>query len=269
MLTKVRRGIVDHADSTGAGARYGAGDVQWVTAGKGVRHSEMFPLFEGDNTLDMYQFWLNLSAEDKKASPEFVMMWNEDVPVVKSGKPGHEAKVTVVAGTFGNAVALSPPKASWAAKQENDMAVWFVELDPKATLNLPPTNRPETKRQLYIHGEGANLEVIAGSESKRISEPSIFIPDEPTQPLRLVNGPSACRVMVLQAVEISEPVAIRGPFVMNTEQENLDGFAEYRKTKFGKWPWPSEEPNYGPDHPRFAQMSDGVKVYPPGGRKAE
>lgn len=263
VLTPVRRGIVDHSDSTGAGARYGAGDVQWVTAGKGVRHSEMFPLFKGDNTLDMYQLWLNLTAEDKKAGPEFVMMWKEQVPVIRTGSPGHEARVTVVAGAYGDANPLKPPKASWAARSVSDMVVWFVELDPGATVTLPPTNTPETKRQLYIHGEGVTLDIVSEGETERVSEPVAFVPQD-GRALEVVNGAKPARILVLQAVDIGEPVAIRGPFVMNTEQENLDGFAEYRKTKFGTWKWDTDAPTWGPDLPRFAQKADGVKVYPPG-----
>jgi redox-sensitive bicupin YhaK (pirin superfamily) len=61
-ITVVRKGIVDHADSMGAAGRYGNGDVQWMTAGKGVQHSEMFPLVHADkeNTMELFQIWLNL-----------------------------------------------------------------------------------------------------------------------------------------------------------------------------------------------------------------
>jgi redox-sensitive bicupin YhaK (pirin superfamily) len=63
-VTIVRKGLIDHSDSSGAIARYGRGDVQWLTAGKGVVHSEMFPLFnrDGPNPLELFQIWLNLPA---------------------------------------------------------------------------------------------------------------------------------------------------------------------------------------------------------------
>src|SRR5687767_10432503 len=68
-VTVVRRGFIDHADSLGAAARYGAGDVQWLTTGKGVVHSEMFPLLERDreNPLELFQIWLNLPRVTKLA----------------------------------------------------------------------------------------------------------------------------------------------------------------------------------------------------------
>ncbi|HEY6079380.1 MAG TPA: pirin family protein, partial [Polyangiaceae bacterium] len=66
-VTVVRRGLVDHSDSLGAAARYGGGDVQWLTAGKGIVHAEMFPLLEraSPNPLELFQIWLNLPARDK------------------------------------------------------------------------------------------------------------------------------------------------------------------------------------------------------------
>src|SRR3546814_12075654 len=70
-ITYVRQGLVDHADSLGAAARYGKGDVQWMTAGKGIQHAEMFPLLDqdGPNPMELFQIWLNLPAEDKMVEP--------------------------------------------------------------------------------------------------------------------------------------------------------------------------------------------------------
>src|SRR5438445_9901225 len=78
-VTVVRRGLIDHSDSLGAAARFGGGDVQWVTAGRGIVHSEMFPLLEqgADNPLELFQIWLNLPAASKMAAPYFTMYWSE------------------------------------------------------------------------------------------------------------------------------------------------------------------------------------------------
>src|SRR5438128_2647397 len=70
-VTIVRRGMIDHSDSLGAAARYGGGDVQWLTAGNGIVHSEMFPLVERQrpNPAELFQIWLNLPAADKRVPP--------------------------------------------------------------------------------------------------------------------------------------------------------------------------------------------------------
>src|SRR6188472_2961566 len=77
-VTIVRRGLVDHSDSLGAAARYGGGDVQWLTAGGGIVHAEMFPLLksEAPNPLELFQVWLNLPSTNKMVAPHFSMLWN-------------------------------------------------------------------------------------------------------------------------------------------------------------------------------------------------
>ncbi|CAK9786185.1 putative pirin-like protein [Cutaneotrichosporon oleaginosum] len=266
-VTIVRAGMIDHADSTGSGARYAAGDVQWVTAGAGVVHSEMFPLLktEGGNTLDIYQPWLNLAAEDKDADPEFVMLWDEAIPRVE--RDG--ATVQVIAGEFFGVTPPAPPKRSWASRPTSDIAAWVVEMAPGASVTLPPTNTPRTERTVYVHapapgpaGPEASDEPVAvnvGGEWVRDWHAVALAPG--SGEVVLQNSGRAARVLVLQSVPIGEPVAVRGPFVMNTEQENLDAFAVYRKTKFGGFPHPSDKPTYG-DAPRFAVYRGGRREEP-------
>ena len=81
-VTFVRRGFIDHSDSLGATARFGRGDVQWLTAGEGIVHCEMFPLLDrdGPNPCELFQIWLNLPAADKMVDPYFTMLWDEDIP---------------------------------------------------------------------------------------------------------------------------------------------------------------------------------------------
>src|SRR5690606_41746150 len=92
----VRKGLVDHADSLGATARYGEGDVQWLTTGSGVQHAEMFPLVHEDreNTLDLFQIWLKLPAKHKLAPPDFTMFWAHTIPrVTEVDAEGRRAEV--------------------------------------------------------------------------------------------------------------------------------------------------------------------------------
>src|SRR5687768_8556354 len=103
-VTVVRRGLLDHSDSVGATARYGEGDVQWLTAGKGILHAEMFPLLRPDapNPVELFQIWLNLPRADKLVEPYFAMLWADAVPkpTVRDAA-GRATEITVVAGRVG------------------------------------------------------------------------------------------------------------------------------------------------------------------------
>ena len=141
-ITVVRKGIVDHADSMGAAGRYGDGDVQWMTAGKGVQHSEMFPLIkkEQENPMELFQIWLNLPAKKKMVEPHFKMLWREAIPnYVYTDGNKKTTKVEVIAGKIGKYKAPTPPPNSWAADPKNEVAVWNIKMQAGAVFTLPKT----------------------------------------------------------------------------------------------------------------------------------
>ena len=114
-VTVTRRGFIDHADSLGAAARYGEGDVQWMTAGAGIVHAEMFPLIDRErpNPAELFQIWLNLPRVDKFVDPYFTMLWNTDIPrVVAKDDAGRATEVTVIAGSIGDVAPPSPSAAT-------------------------------------------------------------------------------------------------------------------------------------------------------------
>ena len=135
-VTIARRGWIDHSDSLGAAARFGQGDVQWMTAGKGIVHSEMFPLVdtERDNPVELFQIWLNLPRKNKMADPFFVMLWHEDTPkVTVRDERGNETVVTVIAGQFGGQQASAPPPQSWASEPSSALAIFPPAGVPRPT----------------------------------------------------------------------------------------------------------------------------------------
>lgn len=251
-ITYMRSGLCDHSDSIGASARFGTGDTQWMTAGRGVEHSEMFPLLDADNSnpLEMFQIWLNLPATDKMVDPYFTMLWKDSIPKISSDN-GHVA-VTVIAGSIGDIEAPTPPPNSWAARPDSDVAIWHLQFDAGATWTLPAVRHPEATRLIYAF-EGSWL-TIAG---ERLDSGNGAVL-EAGRDLELVAGDDGVQCMVLQGRKIAEPVAKYGPFVMNTDDEIRQAFSDYRQTGFGDWPWPTPDPDHGPTRTRFARHADGL-----------
>ena len=152
-VTVVREGMLDHSDSMGAAARYGAGDVQWLTAGGGIQHFEMFPLLRQNepNPLELFQIWLNLPRADKMVDPHFTMLWSERIPrVTLTDEAGHTTELTLIAGAHQGHGPPSPPPDSWASRPESDLAIWTLRMDPGARLELPAVAEG-TVRSLYVH----------------------------------------------------------------------------------------------------------------------
>jgi len=249
----VRRGLLDHSDSLGARARYGGGDVQWLTAGKGILHSEMFPLLDSKapNPLELFQIWLNLPKADKMVEPHFSMLWHESIPrVTARDGAGRATEVAVVAGRYGEARPPSPPPHSWGSRADADVAIWTIKMEPGATWTLPAA-APGTNRSLYyFRGTGLKL---AGQQIPHYHRAVV----QADRALTLVAGADEAELLLLQGRPIAEPVVQYGPFVMNTPDEIRQAYADYQRTRFGGWPWPSDEPVHGGEKRRFAQHTDG------------
>lgn len=253
-VTIVRQGLIDHSDSLGATARFGGGDVQWLTAGKGVVHCEMFPLVHTDqpNPLELFQIWLNLPAQRKMVEPHFTMLWSESIPHLRfQDAQGRVTEVVCVAGTLDGRQALPPPPNSWAAAPGSDLAILTLTMAPGARWTLPAAQGPGTRRQLYFF-KGSQLTI--GAQTVPVSS-AIEVRAE--QDIELVNGEQTGELLVLQGQPLNEPVAQYGPFVMNTQAEIQQTFADYQRTGFGGWPWPGPDPVHPRTQGRFARHADG------------
>lgn len=254
-VTIVRKGLVDHSDSLGAAGRFGNGDVQWMTAGKGVQHSEMFPLLNRDkeNPFELFQIWLNLPRKKKFAPPHFAMLWSESIPVhVEKDGFGKSTTITIIAGVLGDVHAPSPAPDSWAADSANDLAIWTIRMDPGAVWRLKAASNP-VNRTLYFF-KGSSIIV----EGEKIS-PNHAVLLKPDQEISLENGLEEGHFLFLQGMPIGEPVAHYGPFVMNTQAEIQQVMHEYQRTEFGGWPWPSHDHVHPRNRGRFARYADGTE----------
>lgn len=252
-VTVVLQGFVDHSDSHGAAGRYGNGDVQWMTAGSGLQHSEMFPLLNKNenNPCELFQIWLNLPKAKKFCKPHFKMLWNEDIPLYQEKDiDGKSTEVRIIAGGIGNISAPPPAPDSWAADNTNEVGIWLIKLERGAKWNLPPASFG-VKRAIYFY-KGTELK-IAGINIPAYHSVELL----PDQKVIIENGKDDSFILILQGRLIDEPVVQHGPFVMNSMEEIQQAFSDYRRTQFGGWPWERFDNVHHADSGRFAKYSDG------------
>ncbi len=259
-VTIVRSGFIDHSDSMGATARFGNGDTQWMTAGAGIVHSEMFPLVRRDagNPTELFQIWINLPRADKMVDPHFAMLWGEKTPRLElEDEAGRAVSITLFAGAWSGAQPQSPPPKSWAARADAHVAIWTLRLAPGAVFALPAV--PEgVDRSLYFF-DGDTLEIggaeLARGQGARLTHAGT---------VELCNGEAPTELLLLQGRPIGEPVTQHGPFVMNDVAGIRQAFADYQRTGFGGWPWESDGPVHPREAERFAVHIGGREERPPG-----
>jgi redox-sensitive bicupin YhaK (pirin superfamily) len=252
-VTIVRRGLLDHSDSLGAAARFGHGDVQWLTAGRGILHSEMFPLLDParPNPVELFQIWVNLPKVDKLVDPHFSMLWSKTIPkVVAKDGAGRATEIGVIAGSVGKEKAPAPPPKSWAAQPDSDFAIWTLKMAPGAKWKLPAAKMGTNRTLYFFTGEELRL-------ADRTIPKKHGVELRPDVDASLENGAVEAELLLLQGRPIAEPVAHYGPFVMNTQEEIRQTMLEYQRTQFGGWPWKSDEPVHAREEGRFARHPGG------------
>ncbi len=183
--------------------------------------------------------------------PHFTMLWDHDIPrLAVVDDAGRAGEVTVIAGGLAGLVPPPTPPHSWAARPEADLAIWHLRLEPGAEWELPPAAGPDTVRTLYVF-EGS---LVIGSHELATDTAAVVRPD---RPVPVAAGAAGAECLMLQGRPIGEPVAQAGPFVMNTEAEIRQAFADYRATGFGGWPFAADDPVHARDQGRFARHADG------------
>ena len=254
-VTVVRRGLLDHSDSLGAAARYGGGDVQWLTAGSGIMHAEMFPLLERQraNPLELFQIWLNLPRATRWSSRTSRCCGATPIPQ-------HDRRATARGArprsrSIGRAIRRRA-RAAAAAEVVGGAARTATSRSGRSRWRPARAGRcpraPGTNRSLYFfRGNGARRRRPRG----RRRPPRRAAPRAATS--RSTAGPDETELLLLQGRPIGEPVVQHGPFVMNTQAEIQQAFADYQRTRFGGWPWPSDDPVHAREEGRFARRPDG------------
>ncbi len=251
-VTVVRRGFIDHSDSLGGTARYGGGDCQWMTAGRGIVHAEMFPLTkrEGPNSAELFQLWLNLPARNKMCQPYFTMLWHEAIPQHRfSDEAGRVTQVVTMAGPLEGQAPPPPPPESWASQPDAEVAIWTISMEAGASWTLP-AGSAGLNRWLYAFDGRVTV------DGQPIDRPAVL--DLRSElAVTVTAGLDPAELLLLQGRPLGEPVAHHGPFVMNTRDELIQAYADYQRTGFGGWPWPADDHVHPRAEGRFAQHPGG------------
>jgi redox-sensitive bicupin YhaK (pirin superfamily) len=230
-----------------------------MTAGSGLQHAEMFPLLKSDsnNTLELFQIWLNLPRRNKLVNPHFTMLWNEMIPKISIKDGQKEIKVELISGKLNGISAPPPPPDSWAFDEENFVSIWIITMEAGSKWNLPK-HESGLNRNLYFF-RGSSVKV-AEMEIPKYNKISLHSDME-----TLIENTSDTEIsfLFLQARPIQEPVVQYGPFVMNTREEIESTFREYQISQFGGWPYETSEPVHGKEKGRFAKHADGREDLPP------
>jgi len=256
-VTIVEEGLVDHADSLGATGRFGNGDVQWMTAGKGVQHSEMFPLLNRnvDNPFELFQIWLNLPRNKKFAEPHYSMLWQEEIPHYSTqDSQGKAIDIKVVAGKIEGVQAPDPTPDSWANDPHNEVAIWIIKLEAGATFELPVASAGINRSIYFFKGETVTI-----ADQQLADFQAIHLNAD--VPVDIVNGKADAQFLLLQGKPINEPVAKYGPFVMNEQEELHQAVKDYQRTEFGGWPWPRPDHVLPREQGRYAKHADGHEEF--------
>jgi hypothetical protein len=213
-VTYMLEGRMEHADNKGHRGIIGPGGIQWMTAGSGLVHSEL-PANEAGEPIRGMQLWLNLPASDKMTTPRYQEVGAEDIPQVQLEGGG---KVRVIAGTFQG--------VSGAA---SDITVAPLYLDvhlqsgQSTTITLPEDHTG------FVYGLEGHIEV-PGSEDLIAARDLGILSSGASIDLRA--GANGARALLIAARAIEEPIARHGPFVMNTREEIVQAFEDYRSGKF-------------------------------------
>lgn len=228
-VTYMVEGSFQHKDSNGNAGRLEPGDVQWMTAGAGVVHSEM-PSKEFTDTggrLHGFQLWVNLPRRDKMARPRYQDISAAKIPVVASAQDG--TSVRVIAGEAQGKKAVIDTRTPI-------MYLHYV-LKPGAKI-VQQVPRDYNVFAYVVEGEG-EFGREGGKEGKKKSagrgQMAIFERDGDSVAMAVPNGAASdLSVLLIGGVPLNEPVARYGPFVMNTQEEIYQAIEDYRQGRFGR-----------------------------------
>ena len=231
-ITYILSGTVEHGDSLGNQGSLGAGDIQWMTAGRGILHQEM-PKGDANGQMHGFQLWANLPAAHKMTAPRYQDVQATDIPEITDDDG---TKARVICGTF------------WGQKGP----VEGIAADPRyLDIAIPPGGRKilpvETARHAFAYifaGAGTfrdasapqsvkteHLDLSGEVSREEMGNRSLVLFDNGNE-VTVQAGAQGIRFLLVSGRPLEEPVAWRGPIVMNTQEELQQAFSELQNGSF-------------------------------------
>ncbi len=220
-VTYLLQGEMEHKDSAGHQGVLRPGDVQWMTAGSGVVHSELpsQKMLNEGGPMHGFQVWVNLPARLKMSSPRYQEVVQQDIPTATS--PDSLASVRVIAG---KALGVEAVIDTHTPMVYHD---WTIQPGGQASIDIDP----ELNVGVYVFSGN----VLVGPDRQKIEDGQLAVLTEGTT-IQMSVPPDeafAARLLILGGIPHGEPVARYGPFVMNTQEEIQQAFADYRNGRMG------------------------------------
>lgn len=216
-VTYLLEGEFEHRDSVGNHGILRPGDVQWMTAGAGVVHSEMPSrgLQELGGRLHGFQLWVNLPRADKMRAPRYQELHSNEIPIVER----EGATVRVIAGDVFD---VHGPAQTFVP-----ITYVHARLAPQASLDIPVPRAANSF--VYLVGGDARV----GGDLRDVSSSQAAIFDGDGDRVHVDAGVDGAELLLLAGEPLREPVARYGPFVMNTKQEILDAIDDFQAGRMG------------------------------------
>jgi len=212
-VTYMLDGRMRHRDNQGNSGLLGPGSIQWMTAGRGIVHSEMPEQEEG--LMRGFQLWVNLPASDKMTDPRYQDIAASDIPEVEIDDG---VRVRVLSGQFND---VTGPVAGVAVQP------LYLDIELPASASVSPA-LPENHTAFLFVFEGS---LVAGETTKNVQKHELAVLGS-GKDVPLTAGNEGARAILVAGRPLGEPVARYGPFVMNTPEEIQQAFADFSAGRF-------------------------------------
>ena len=227
-ITIAFKGEVEHADSVGNRGVIKPGDCQWMTAGRGIIHEEYHSteFSKRGGEFEMCQLWVNLPAKDKMTPPNYQPIENKDIP--SADIPGGAGSVRVIAGSF--------LETTGPATTQSPVELWDVSLPQQGAIADFPFS---AEHNCIVFVRRGGVDVLTGDEGDEKAYPlgpqDVALMERQTgDTVRVRAATDDTSLLIMGGKPLNEPIAARGPFVMNTQEELMQANIDYRSGNFGR-----------------------------------